>query len=89
MKGCKSMRDTTPEITNKMCEMMSLKSPTERIRIGGAMYETSRYLIIRAILEENPQISEADLRKEIFIKFYGNDFDLIQQGKIIKHLTQQ
>ncbi len=82
------MRDTTPEMTQKMCEMIRNKSPTERLKMGESMYETSKYLIIRAILEENPQISKADLRKEIFLKFYGNDYDPIQQEKIIKHLQK-
>lgn len=67
--------------------MIRLKSPIERLRMGMAMYETSKYLIIRAILEENPKISEVDLRKEIFLKFYRNDYDLAQQEKIIKHFS--
>lgn len=82
------MRDTPPEITQKMCEMIRKKSPTERLKMGESMYETSKYLVIRAILEDNPQISKADLRKEIFLKFYGNDYDPIQQEKIIKHLQK-
>lgn len=82
------MRDTPPEITNKMCEMIRMKSPIERLRMGDSMYETSRYLIIRAIMQKNPHISDADLRKEIFLKFYGNDFDLNQQKKIIEHLKK-
>jgi len=80
------MRDTTPEITNKICEMIRMKSPIERLRMGASMYETSKYLITRAILEDNPQISEAELRKEIFLKFYGNDYNATEREKIIQHL---
>jgi hypothetical protein len=81
------MRDTTAEITRKMCEMISEKSPIERLKMGVSMYETSKHLIIRAILEENPQISKADLQKEIFLKFYGNDYDATQREKIMKHFS--
>jgi hypothetical protein len=88
LKGYQLMRDTTPEMTDKMCEMIRRKSPIERLRMGESMYETSKYLIIRAILEDNPQISKTDLRKEIFLKFYANDYNLIQQQKIIKHLQE-
>lgn len=80
------MRDTTPDISHKVCEMIQMKSPIERLIMGSSMYETSKQLIIRAILENDPCISKADLRKEIFLKFYGNDYDLNQQEKIIKHL---
>ncbi|WP_284452515.1 hypothetical protein [Parachlamydia acanthamoebae] len=81
------MDDTPPNITSKMCEMIRLKSPVDRLKMGAAMYETSKYLIIRSILENDPHISESDLRKEIFLKFYGHDYDLSQQEKIIKHIN--
>jgi len=82
------MHDTTPEIMNKVREMNQMRSPVECLIMGCSMYETSKYLIIRAILENNPQISKADLRKEIFLAFYGNDYDQNQREMIIKHLTQ-
>lgn len=81
------MDDTSPNIASKMCEMIRKKSSVERLKMGKAMYETSKYLIIRAILANDPDISESNLRKEIFLKFYGNDYDPIQQEKIIKHLS--
>ena len=80
------MNDTPSEITLKISEMFQKKSPLERLEIGGAMHETSRYLVTRAILEENPLISEAGLRQELFLKFYSNDFDPVQREKILRHI---
>ena len=80
------MNDTTPEITEKVAELFRKKSPIERLKMGCSMYDTSRYLVIRAILEENPGISEVGLRQELFIKFYGNDFDLNEKEKILNQL---
>ncbi|NGX37322.1 MAG: hypothetical protein K1000chlam2_00476 [Chlamydiae bacterium] len=80
------MRDTSPEMEKKMIEMMQKKSPTERVKMGISMYETSRYLVTRAIKEQNPNISETALRQEIFLKFYRNDFDPATREKILKHL---
>lgn len=80
------MNDTSPEMTRKMCEMIQKISPFERLMMGCSMYETSRYLILRSILENEPHISPTDLKKELFLKFYKDDFDLEQQEKILKHL---
>ena len=79
------MRDTTPVIVKKMREMIQMKLPIERLKMGCSMYETSKYLIIQAILKNNPQISKADFQKELFL-FYGDNFNLVQQERIIKHL---
>ena len=88
MKRSHLMHDTPPEIIEKMCQMMQMKSPIERLKMGCSMYETSRFLIIRTILENDPNISENDLRKEFFLRFYGNDFTPEARKKIMDHLQQ-
>lgn len=80
------MEDTSPEIAKKMCEMIQLKSPLERAQMGSSMHETSKYLILRHLLLENPNISKADIRKALFLKFYRDDFDPESRQKILKHL---
>ena len=82
------MRDTPPEITEKMNEMINKKSPEGRLRMGASMHATSKFLIIRAIKEENPDISEVDLKKEVFLRFYGSDFDPETREKILKHIEK-
>jgi hypothetical protein len=79
------MDDTTLEITEKVCELFQKKTPIERLKMGCSMYETSKYLVTRAILENNPDISAEGLRQELFLKFYANDFDLESQEKILDH----
>lgn len=82
------MEDTSPEIAEKVREMIRMKTPEERFKMGCSMYETSRYLVIRSILENNPHISPVGLQKELFLKFYGNDFDLAEQEKILAHFER-
>jgi hypothetical protein len=80
------MDDTSPDIKKKVHEMMQLKSPMERLQMGFSMNETSRYLVARSILENNLIYSAADLRKELFLKFYGSDFDPAMRQKILDHI---
>ncbi len=82
------MNDTKPEITKKIYELIQKKSPAERFKMGCSMCDASRYLVKRAILENNPDITDAELRKEIFIKFYRDDFDSAQKEKILAYLGQ-
>jgi hypothetical protein len=89
MKGSNRMDDTSPEIAEKMREMFQRKTPIERLKMGCSMYDTSKYLIICAILRENPKISKIDLRREIFLRFYGDDFNPEERDKIIKYLEQK
>jgi len=82
------MNDTTPEIAEKMREMIRMKSPMERLEMGCSMHETSKYLVICAILKSNPHISKEGLRQELFLRFYGNDFDSVRREEIIKHFEK-
>lgn len=86
MKRQKLMEDTSPEIAEKMREMYQKKSPLERLQMGCSMYDMSRYLITCAILRENPNISKSAFRQEIFLRFYGNDFEPEEREKILNHL---
>jgi hypothetical protein len=81
------MNDTTPDMTKKMCEMIQKKTPAERLKMGWSMYETSKQMVTRAILKSNPTISDSDLRQELFLKFYFNDFDSEKQKKILQHFA--
>lgn len=81
------MDDTSPEMAEKMREMIRKKTPLERLEMGCSMYATSKQLIIRSILEENPDISEKGLRQQFFLKFYGNDFNEEEREKILQYLA--
>ena len=61
----------------------------ERFEMGCSMYEFSKELVIRGVLKENPYISETRLRQQIFLKFYGNDFEPEQRDKILKWIEQK
>lgn len=82
------MRDTSPQMDEKVREIIRKKSPYERLKMGCSMMATSKQLIIRAILEKNPTISAKDLKQEFFLSFYGNEFTQIEKDKILTHLKR-
>jgi len=82
------MHDTSPHMIEKVYEMIREKLPEERLKMGFSMYATSKHLVTCAIRRENPHISETELRQELFLKFYGGDFDPEQKEKILAHLKE-
>lgn len=81
------MNDTSPEMMLKMHHLIQKKTPEERLKMGDSMIATSRYLMTRGLLEQNPNLSEKELRKEIFLRSYGNDFPSSEITKILEHLS--
>ena len=82
------MNDTSPEMAQKMREMLKEKSPEQRLIMGCNMTATSKYLVSEAIKRSNPGISLAGLRQELFIKFYGNEFSPMEKVRILNHLEK-
>jgi len=79
------MDDTRPEIAKKVREEFQSKSPQERLKMGFSMHTTSKYLVGCAIAKET--YTCRDFRKQLFLKFYGNDFDEETKRKILNFLS--
>lgn len=83
------MNDTHPGITLKVKEMMAKKTGEERLKMGCSMYELSKQLVISSIMQQNPDASPTLVHREVFLRFYGQDFDSKSREKIINHLMQR
>lgn len=79
------MDDTSPEIAEKMRELMQKKTMKERLEMTCSMIDASKKLVTCGILHNNPTISPRDLKKELFLKFYGDDFDSATKEEILKY----
>ncbi len=79
------MDDTSDAMAEKMRALIRLKTPQERFMMRCSMYAASKILVTRAILEENPSITGTQLKQELFLKFYGDDFTPEEKAKILAH----
>jgi len=82
------MNDTTPEMDERYRAMLLQRSGEERLIMGCAMHETARALVVASLLEQNPQAGTADLRKGVFLRFYGHEFDDDTRAKILAAIEQ-
>jgi hypothetical protein len=74
------MIDTVPSIAEKLNQIYLKKSGEEKLLIALKMFETSRDIVISSLPEN---LSETELRKKLFLRFYGNEFDEITKNKIM------
>lgn len=62
-------------------------APEERLQMGCSMFDTAKEIVRSSILERHPHISVQELKKEIFLRFYGEDFGVGQKRKILDSLN--
>jgi len=74
------VKDTSFEIQKKIDEIYKNKSGEEKLLIALSMFETARELVISSLPNN---LSDKELRKELFLRFYGNDFTVNEKEKIL------
>ena len=77
------MKDTPPEMDARYQDMLMQRSGEERLMMGCAMRETSRTLVEASIREQDPQATPETVRKGLFLRFYGHEFDADSRRKIL------
>ena len=77
------MNDTAPEIQDKIDDIYKNKTGEEKLLIALSMFETARELVISSVPKN---LSERELRKVLFLRFYENDFSREEKEKILSNL---
>jgi len=77
------MLDSLPEIEKKLNGIYLNKSGEEKLLIALKMYETARDIVLSSLPKN---LSNKELRKVLFLRFYGNEFDDSTKGEILQRL---
>ncbi|TDJ54166.1 MAG: hypothetical protein E2O46_04965 [Ignavibacteria bacterium] len=77
------MNDTIPEIQDKIDDIYKNKTGEEKLLIALSMFETAREIVISSLPNN---LTERELRKALFLRFYGNDFSVNEKEKILSIL---
>lgn len=80
------MNDTDPVAEAKYREMIMAKSWEERLMMGFSMCGMARRQAVAAIKRDNPGAGKDDIRKALFLLYYGQDFSREEQEKILNRL---
>jgi len=77
------MNDTTPDVEARYRALLMERTGEERLIMGCAMRDTARALVEASIREQDPQATPESVRKTLFLRFYGHEFDARTQAKIL------
>jgi hypothetical protein len=77
------MNDTDPEIEQKFVAMLLERSGEERLKMGCSMHATAQALVRASVLEKDPLATPAALRRALFLRFYGHEFNAEAREKIL------
>lgn len=82
------MRDTSPEVTARLHQLMKKKSGPERLMMGCSMLDLSKKIAESSIRAKEPEITAEDLHIQLFLRFYKCDFKQEERERIIRHLRR-
>jgi len=82
------VNDTPPEVMQRYRAMLLGRSPEERLKMGCSMGATARVLVRASVLARDPHASPAAVRRALFLRFYGHEFDAVEQKRILERLGQ-
>ena len=77
------MNDTSPEMESRYRAMIMERSGEERLKIGCSMFDAAKAMMQAGILDRNPHVSPAEIRRVLFMQLYGHEFDVDSLEKIL------
>lgn len=80
------MNDTNPEIESRFIKMAMEKSGQERLKMGFEMFNMARKQVLASIKINKPDAGLKEIRRELFIRFYGQDFSSEELAKILTRI---
>jgi len=82
------MKDTSPQVESRFIEMLMKMSGQERMMLGFSMFDMARRQVIASIKMDNPDADVKEIRKGIFLRFYGHEFSPEEQRKILERIQR-
>lgn len=77
------MNDTPRAVEERYQAMLMQRTGEERLIMGCTMRDTARAFVEASLREQDPQATEAAIRKGLFLRFYGHEFDAPTCDKIL------
>lgn len=82
------MTDTPPDVEAAFTAMFRQLSPAARLRMTSEMFDTARRLMIANIRANHPDISDTELRVQVFVRTYGDDYSESERTRIVEQIRQ-
>jgi hypothetical protein len=84
-----TMNDTHPDVAIRFRDLMMSKTGQQRLLMGCSMYDTAKKIVRSAIYNNRPEITDEEMKKEIFLRFYGQEFSRADRELFLSALTAE
>ncbi|WP_396626827.1 hypothetical protein [Luteitalea sp.] len=82
------MSDTPPDVDAAFSAMFATLTPTRRVRMMSEMFDTARRLLESGIRAEQPDITDTELKVEVFLRTYRDDYAPAERDRIVEHIRR-
>jgi hypothetical protein len=82
------VHDTSPEIEQRIIEMMKTRTPSERAAMVSGMFHAGKTLVIAGIRAQRNDIKDNELKVELFRRMYGADFSEEEIARICRYFSE-
>lgn len=82
------MKDTSTEIEERFRAMLMQRSGEERLIMGCAMRDSARVIVEASLRAQDPRATVETIRKGLFLRFYGHEFDAVTRANILAAIEQ-
>jgi len=79
------MTDTSPDMVAEYRRRIMALSPERRLAMACEMFQTAKALARAGILQNGP-LPECEVRRQLFLRFYGSEFDEEERARILASL---
>ena len=76
------MRDTDPAVAAEYRRMLLPLAPGRRMAMACAMFQTAKAMARAGNLSNGP-LPESEVRRQLFLRFYGRDFSPEERDRIL------
>jgi hypothetical protein len=77
------VNDTPVNIEEEMIRRMKNLSGLERLKMGASMFDSAKRLVIASM---GNGVDGSVLKRQIFLRFYGSDFNEPEKKRILSYL---
>ncbi|MFO7898097.1 MAG: hypothetical protein R6V58_03440 [Planctomycetota bacterium] len=81
------MNDTPPDVQKRYHDMLMSVPPVERLKMAGRMFDAAKTFARAGIIAEGVR-DEGEIRRRLFLRFYGRDFSPAECEKILAQLDR-
>ena len=80
------MKDTSKEVLDLQNQMFNKLEPQQRLEMMLSMFETARQIVLSSLPKG---LSPKEIKKQLFLRFYGDDFSEEDKNRIIESINQK